>query len=109
MAIPRKQLIKALARDFETSMTYDSSQSLKKQCDRLANFATIAMMALEDNGHADFVLLKHDDLHKWWRMHKDEMAKVEEARIVKERRAEIKARALSRLTDEEKEALGLKK
>lgn len=108
MAIARKQLIKALAKDFETSAS-DYSSSLKKQCDRLANYATIAMQALEENGHADFVLLKHDDLHKWWNFHKKEIAKAEEARVARERRAEVKARVLARLTDEEKEVLGLKK
>lgn len=108
MALSRKQLATVLTKDFESANS-DSSYSLKKQCDRLANFAYIAMKHLEDNDMQDFVLIKHDDLRDWWQGHKEQLARAEEARQARLRRAEIKERALARLSDEEKEALGLKK
>ncbi len=112
MAVTKKQLAAALSRDFETTLgSYASSdaRTMKKQCDRLANFAYIAMKHLEDNGIQDFVLLKHDDLAEWWNDHKAALRKDQLLKEAKLRRAEIRERAMSRLTDEEKEALGLKK
>lgn len=113
MAVSKKQLTKmmiaTLTKDFETSVNRDSDYTLKKQCDRLANFAYIAMKHLEDNNMQDFVLLKHDDLRSWWNKHKEAMRQEQLAKEAKARRAELKERALARLTDEEKEALGLKK
>lgn len=108
MALTRKQVVAALTKDFESSNS-DSNHSLKKQCDRLANFAYIALKHLEDNNMQDFVLIKHDDLRDWWKGHKEDLARAEEARQARLRRAEIKERALARLSDEEKEALGLKR
>ena len=113
MAVSKNQLTKmmiaTLTKDFETSVNRDSDYALKKQCDRLANFAYIAMKHLEDNNMQDFVLLKHDDLRSWWNKHKEAMRQEQLAKEAKARRAELKERALARLTDEEKEALGLKK
>ena len=109
MALTRKQVVAALTRDFETSMSNSSTSGLKKQCDRLANFAYIAMKHLEDNDMLDFVILKHDDLSAWYKKQKEELAKVELAKEAKLRKAEVRARALARLTDEEKAALGIKK
>ena len=112
MALTKKQLAKALSRDFETTLgSYASgdARNLKKQCDRLANFAYIAMKHLEDNGIQDFVLLKHDDLADWWKDHKAALRQDQLEKEAKLRRYEIRERALSRLTDEEKEALGLRK
>jgi DNA phosphorothioation-dependent restriction protein DptG len=108
MALSKKQLIAMLSKDFESSNS-DSAYSLKRQCDRLANFAYIAMKHLEDNNMQDFLLLKHDDLADWYRAQKAWMQKREAEQAARQRRAEIKERALARLTDEEKEALGLKK
>ena len=53
MAISKKELVKALTKDYETklgSYASGSERSLKKQCDKLANFAYLAMDALEKNG-----------------------------------------------------------
>jgi hypothetical protein len=108
MPLSRKQVIAALTKDYESSSS-DSNHSLKKQCDRLANFAYIALKHLEDNNMQDFVLLRHDDLRGWWKEHKESLRQAELAREAKLRRAELRERALSRLSDEEKEALGLKK
>lgn len=108
MAISKKQLYEQLFKDYETSNN-ESSYTLKKQCDRLAGFAFIAMKHLEDNNMQDFVLLKHDGLRQWWHEYKETLRRQEEANLAKLRRAEIRAQALARLSDEEKEALGLKK
>jgi hypothetical protein len=82
---------------------------LKKKCDTLAGIAHIAMQTLEENGIADFVLLKHDDIRDWWKERKLEILRRNAEVEARARKAEIKARALARLSDEEKEALGLKK
>ena len=112
MAISKKDLVKELHKiyykDF-TSRDSDSSYSLKKKCDALAGIAHIAMQTLEENGIADFVLLKHDDIRDWWKERKLEIERQREVAEAKIRKAEIKARALARLTEEEKVALGLKK
>lgn len=113
MAVSRKQLTHQLAmmlsKDYETSLSRDSHHSLKRQCDRLASYAYIAVKHLEDNGIQDFLLIKHDDLREWYNGHKDAILKEQAVREAKQRRIELKERALLKLTDEEKLALGLKK
>lgn len=112
MAVSRKDLVKELHKlyykDF-SSQSSDSAYSLKKKCDQLSGIAHLAMQTLEENGMADFVLLKHDDIRDWWTERKQELRRQQEAADAKARRAEIRQRALSRLSEEEKEALGLKK
>ena len=58
MALTKKQLATALTRDFETTLgSYASgdARNLKKQCDRLANFAYIAMKHLTKDGKSKIV------------------------------------------------------
>lgn len=102
------QLLKSLAKDFEVS--YNSSDyTLRKQCDRLSGYAHLALELLEAEGKTDFLFLKHDDMRQWWIDRKEYIRKAEEAVQAKLYKAELKARALLKLTDEEKKALGLKK
>jgi hypothetical protein len=112
MAVSKKDLVKELHKiyykDF-TSRDSDSTYSLKKKCDQLAGIAHIALQTLEDNDMADFVLLKHDDIRDWWKERKLEVQRQQEATEARARRAELRLQALSRLTEEEKEALGLRK
>ena len=108
MAISKKDLSKALMKDFEIS--YNTSDfSLRKQCDRLSGYAHIALEALEADGRSDFVLLKHDDMRHWWKERKEVIRQKELDAEEKARKAQIKARALLKLTEEEKRALGIKK
>ena len=99
-------------RDYESDSwsSYDSSrefQKLKQQADKLARIACKAMTALEESEKEDFLLLKDDEVREWWQAHKEADRK-EKARLAeKERRARVKAEALARLSDEEKELLGL--
>lgn len=93
---------------YETSYD-DSSAKLKKECDRLARIACKAMTALEEDGKADFLLLKDDEVRAWWKKHKEDDAR-EQARVAEqERRERIKSEALASLSDEAKELLGLAK
>ena len=79
----------------------------KQQCDKLARIACAAMTELEKVGKADFLVLKDDELRNWWEAHKEADRK-ERAHIAEiERQARVKQEALNRLTDEEKELLGL--
>lgn len=111
MAISKKALVKAVTKDYETKInSYASSdvRTLKKQCDRLANFAYLAMDTLEKNSIEDFVLLKNDDLRAWWKSHKEFMAQEAADKAERLRRYELKQRALAKLTEEERDALGIK-
>lgn len=108
MAVDGNELMKILYKDWEFAPS-DSSYALKKQCDRLSGMLHITMQALVDSGKEDFVLLQNDDLRTWWVERLAYMRKKEEAAIAKQRKSEIRAQVLARLTDEEKVALGIKK
>lgn len=82
--------------------TYTRSENIKFE-----KFAKEAMGALVEAGIADFVLLKNDKLRKWWQdVVKKELA-AQAKREAIQRKAELKEQALAKLSDEEKEALGL--
>lgn len=93
--------------------SYDSDRNkikeLKSQADMLARIACKALQALEDMGTEDFILLKDDEVRTWWAEHKEADRKARAAEEAKRVRAEAKKIALSKLTDEEKVLLGLKK
>ncbi len=96
-------------RDYESDNGYEMREHYKEQCDRLARIACAAMKELERMGKEDFLILKNQEVGQWWAKHKEADRK-EKARIAeKERKERVKAEALARLTDEEKELLGLKK
>ena len=99
-------------RDYESDSWGHADDSgrvgkLKEQADRLARIACKAMDALEENGIEDFLLLKDDEVRQWWQQHKEADRKEKTRVAEKERRARVKAEALARLSDEEKELLGL--
>ena len=73
------------------------------------SFAKAAMGALVAAGQADFVLLKNDKLRKWWTgvVSAERAAQIKKEAI--EHKQKLREQALSKLSDEEKEALGLVK
>ena len=83
-------------------------QQMKARNDLLARVACRALTELEDNGIADMLLLRDDETREFWIKHKafDRARKAEEAE--KLRMAEVKKTALAKLTNEEREALGIK-
>ena len=82
-------------------------RELKKQADMLARIACKAMTELERNEIEDLLILKDDEVRTWWTKHKEDDAR-EQARLAEiERKARVKQEALDRLSDEEKEVLGL--
>lgn len=93
--------------------SYDSDRDkineLKKQADMLARIACKALTELEDNKIEDMLLLRDDEVREWWLKHKEDDRKARDAREAKERRAAIKKAALSKLSEEEKEVLGIAK
>lgn len=96
-------------RDYESDNGYSMKEQYKNQCDKLARIACAAMEELVRQGKADFLVLKNEELREWWEAHLEADRK-EKARIAeKERRERVKREALERLTDEEKELLGLSK
>lgn len=101
-------------RDYESDSwsSIDNSRELaqlKKQADKLARIACKAMTALEESGKEDFLLLGDDEVREWWMAHKEADRK-EKARVAElQRREAIRQEALNKLSDEEKELLGLKK
>ena len=100
-------------RDYESdswsNTSYEEINRLKKQADRLARIACKAMDALEQDGRADLLLLKDDEVRAWWTEHKEADRKAREAEERKQALKAAKARALAKLSDEEKVLLGLKK
>jgi hypothetical protein len=60
-------------------------------------------------GKEDFLILKNEEVGHWWAAHKEADRKERERVAELERRERLKKEALDRLTDEEKELLGLKK
>lgn len=82
---------------------------LKAEADKLARIACKALQALEDMEKEDFLLLKDNEVREWWKAHKEADRAARAAAEEKERRKEAKARAMAKLTDEEKVLLGLKK
>ena len=97
-------------RDYEDTYSYNDSREreLKKQNDRLARIACKAMTALEQDGHADLLLLEDDEVREWWAKHKEADARATAERAEKERKARIKKEALAKLSAEERKVLGVK-
>lgn len=96
-------------RDYESDDGYNQREEYKAQCDRLARIACAAMEELVRQGKEDFLILKNPEVAEWWTAHV-KADRAEKARIAEqERRERVKREALERLTDEEKELLGLKK
>ena len=83
-------------------------KKLKAEADKLARIACKAMTALEEAGQEDFLLLKDEEVREWWAKHKEADAKAKAAREEKARMARIKKEALSKLSTEERKALGIK-
>jgi len=83
-------------------------QQMKARNDLLARVACRALTELEDNGIADMLLLRDDETREFWIKHKafDRARKAEEEK--KLRLEELKKTALAKLTNEEREALGIK-
>lgn len=98
---------------YDTNWANDSSnlevKRLKKEADKLARIACKAMTQLEKSGRADFILIEDDEVREWWAKHKEADRKERERVAERERKERIKAEALARLSDEEKELLGLSK
>lgn len=84
-------------------------KDLKAQADKLARIACKALGALEAMGKEDFLLLKDDEVRTWWSEHKEADRQAREAEERKQALKAAKARALAKLSDEEKVLLGLKK
>jgi len=83
-------------------------RKLKTEADRLARIACRAMEALTQAGQADFLLLKDDETREWWVAHQEADRKAREKEEARIRQEELKAAALAKLTQEEREALGLR-
>jgi len=98
---------------YESNWASDSNdrdiKRLKSEADKLARIACKAMTELVKSGHADFLVLKDDEVREWWEQHQEADRKAQEAKLEKARKAKIKKEALSKLSDEEKKVLGIKK
>lgn len=98
---------------YETNWAHSSSDSdvrrLKKEADKLARIACKAMEELIKHGKADFLVLGDDEVREWWIAHQEADRKEREREARAQKRKEIKEQALARLTEEEKEVLGLSK
>lgn len=84
-------------------------KELKAQADKLARIACKALNALEAMEKEDFLLLQDNEVREWWAEHKEADRRAREAEERKQAIKAAKARALAKLSDEEKVLLGLKK
>ena len=83
-------------------------QQMKARNDLLARVACRALTELEDNGIADLLLLRDDETREFWIKHNEFDRKRKAAEEKKLRLEELKKTALAKLTNEEREALGIK-
>ena len=84
-------------------------RELKERADMLARIACKAMTELAEQGRAEFLVLRDDEVREWWHQHQEADRRAQEAKLEKQRLAKIKKDALKKLTDEEKKVLGIKK
>ena len=102
-------------RDYDTRWDDDwrspssRNDEIKEHTDKLARIACKAMTELVKSGHADFLILKDDEVREWWEQHQEADRKAKEALAEKRRIAKLKKEALAKLSDEEKKVLGIKK
>ena len=94
--------------DWARSSNDSEVHRLKAEADRLARIACSAMTALTDAGQADFLLLKNEEVREWWITHQEADRREQERQAEKRRRIELRAQALSKLSAEERRALGIK-
>lgn len=86
---------------------------LKDRADMLARIACKAMYELEKEPAKFDLLMKDEEVNKWWTVHREQDRKHQLARmkeeLKKKEQAEIKKRAYAKLTEEERRAFGLTK
>jgi hypothetical protein len=96
---------------YDTNWADDSNdrdvRRLKKETDKLARIACRALEELERNGIEDMLLLKDDETREWWAKHKEADRKARAIIEERERLERVKQEALSKLSQEEKEVLGI--
>ena len=66
------------------------------------------MDALCENGQGDFLLLRDDEIREWWTAVTKQREAERRKKAAARRKAELRASGLSKLTAEERNALGLK-
>lgn len=91
----------------EKADIYDSLEEAENERDKFMRIAYEVMKALDENGQADFVLIKNREVREWWAAVKAREEKERKAREEKERKERAIAEALAKLTAEEKVLLGL--
>jgi hypothetical protein len=96
---------------YDTNWANSSSDSnvkrIKTEADKLARIACRALQELEDNGIIDMLVLKDDETREWWEKHKEADRKARAIVEEKERRERVKEEALAKLSQEEREILGI--
>ena len=94
--------------NWASSSTNREVKTLKQEADKLARIACKAMTELVKSGHADFLVLKDDEVREWWEKHQEDDRKAQEAKAEKARKAKLRKEALAKLSDEELKILGIK-
>lgn len=93
---------------WERQARESAKKEMRDHADKLARIACKAMTELVEQGKADFLILRDDEVREWWEAHQEADRKAKEAEAEKRRVAKIKREALSKLSDEEKKVLGIK-
>ena len=89
----------------DDSSSYD--YSAQERADKMTRIACKVMTELVDEGRAEFLLIRDDEIREWWSAHQefDRQRRAEEYQ--RETEAALKKEALAKLSDQEKQALGL--
>ena len=82
---------------------------LKEHADMLARVACKSLTLLEEEGLIGHLTDNDDEVANWWDYHKEQDAMAQARKNEAKRRAEAKASAMSKLSTEELEALGIKR
>ncbi len=82
--------------DYKSRSASDLLDEVTEERDMFQDIAYAAMKALDEDGRADFLLLKNAKVREWWTAIKEE-----------ERKQQVIKDALAKLNDEEKQLLGL--
>lgn len=73
-----------------------------------SKLALILIAELVAQGKADFLLLEHPEIAEFWNRHCNNLGILRAKEAEQKRREDLKESALNKLTDEEKEVLGIK-
>lgn len=94
--------------DYEYSQEEIADKKPAPRTTATDDMAQRIMDVLCENGQGDFLLLRDDEIREWWESVTKERKRIQRQEAERRRRAEVRERALNKLTAEERKILGIK-